>query len=142
MNYSEGTVSRRGFLKVLTMAGAAAAALPVLAGNIPAEAQGGYVTVGKLTDFKVGDYKRVALPDGTSVYVAVDPKDSTKVVVLSSSCTHKGCVVLWLSDPKQFKCPCHGGIFDQNGVNVAGPPPRPLATLPSRVVSGNVQVNA
>ncbi len=27
---------------------------------------------------------------------------------------------------EQFICPCHQGIFDRTGLNIAGPPPRPL----------------
>lgn len=141
MNYSEGTVSRRGFLKVLTMAGAAAA-LPVFAGDRPAQAQSGYVTIGKLAKFKSGDYTGLALPDGVRVFVAIDPKDPGKVIVLSASCTHKGCDVQWYLSDKQFLCPCHRGKYDANGVNISGPPPRPLPTIPSRVVNGDVQVNA
>ncbi|MER3425504.1 MAG: menaquinol-cytochrome C reductase, partial [Nitrospiraceae bacterium] len=26
----------------------------------------------------------------------------------------------------QFICPCHQGVFDKTGRNIAGPPPRPL----------------
>jgi cytochrome b6-f complex iron-sulfur subunit len=32
-----------------------------------------------------------------------------------------------LEDEQIFKCPCHGGQFYKNGVNFAGPPPKPLA---------------
>ena len=45
---------------------------------------------------------------------------------ISAICTHLGCTVAWNGDHRLFLCPCHGGKFDIEGRNVAGPPPRPL----------------
>ena len=56
-----------------------------------------------------------------------------EVKVLSATCTHLGCQVLWDSDKKQFKCPCHGGVYAANGDVVAGPPPRGLQTIDARI---------
>jgi quinol---cytochrome c reductase iron-sulfur subunit, bacillus type len=53
--------------------------------------------------------------------------------VLSAVCTHLGCGVRWDAGAQQFKCPCHGGVYDREGRVVAGPPPRPLDRLPVRV---------
>ena len=44
-------------------------------------------------------------------------------------CTHADCNVAWRSANQDFFCACHEGVYDENGVNVSGPPPRPLATL-------------
>lgn len=44
----------------------------------------------------------------------------------SAVCTHLGCLVRWVPQRSEFFCPCHAGRFDANGVNIAGPPPRPL----------------
>ncbi|MEZ4236151.1 MAG: FAD-dependent oxidoreductase [Myxococcota bacterium] len=46
-------------------------------------------------------------------------------------CTHLGCPVQ--RAPDGFRCPCHAGRYDLDGVPVSGPPPRPLATLPVAV---------
>ena len=54
---------------------------------------------------------------------------------LSATCTHLGCRVSWQPGTNQFKCPCHGGVFDREGRVVSGPPPAPLRRL-------NVRVNA
>ena len=43
----------------------------------------------------------------------------------SAVCTHLGCTVN-LSG-KGFHCPCHGSVFDQNGIVIGGPAPSPLA---------------
>jgi len=45
---------------------------------------------------------------------------------LSATCTHLGCTVQYRSDLRQVWCACHNGIYDLNGRNVSGPPPRPL----------------
>jgi Rieske Fe-S protein len=48
------------------------------------------------------------------------------VVAFSRKCTDLGCLVSWSKERAQFVCPCHQGVFDKTGLNVAGPPPRPL----------------
>ena len=44
-----------------------------------------------------------------------------------SKCTHAGCNANF--EGKRIFCHCHGGVYDLNGKNVAGPPPRPLTEL-------------
>ncbi len=44
----------------------------------------------------------------------------------SAVCTHLNCTVQYREDLQHIWCACHGGQFDLNGMNVAGPPPRPL----------------
>ncbi len=41
-------------------------------------------------------------------------------------CTHLGCTVQYRPDLGHIWCACHNGHFDLNGINIAGPPPRPL----------------
>jgi cytochrome b6-f complex iron-sulfur subunit len=43
-----------------------------------------------------------------------------------AKCTHLGCTPSWYDDDRTFKCPCHGSQFFSNGVNFAGPAPRPM----------------
>jgi len=45
---------------------------------------------------------------------------------LSATCTHLACTVQYRSDLREIWCACHNGIYDLNGRNVSGPPPRPL----------------
>ncbi len=42
-------------------------------------------------------------------------------------CTHLGCTVQYRSDLHEIWCPCHNGMYDLQGRNISGPPPRPLA---------------
>jgi cytochrome b6-f complex iron-sulfur subunit len=44
----------------------------------------------------------------------------------SAICTHLDCTVQYRDDLSHIWCACHNGHYDLNGVNIAGPPPRPL----------------
>jgi len=41
-------------------------------------------------------------------------------------CTHLGCIVEYRKDLNHIWCACHNGHYNLQGVNIAGPPPRPL----------------
>ncbi len=45
----------------------------------------------------------------------------------TSKCTHAGCNVNFAGD--KIVCHCHGGQYNLEGKNIAGPPPRPLTPL-------------
>lgn len=45
---------------------------------------------------------------------------------MSATCTHLGCTVQYREDLHEVWCACHNGMYDLNGRNVSGPPPRPL----------------
>ena len=66
-----------------------------------------------------------------TVYVTWDGENT--VQAFSATCTHLGCNVKWDPDASRFRCPCHGGVYDQRGQVVAGPPPLPLSTVQARV---------
>jgi cytochrome b6-f complex iron-sulfur subunit len=53
-------------------------------------------------------------------------RDTEKIVIISTVCTHLGCTPNWLSAEAKFKCPCHGSGFYSDGINFEGPAPRPL----------------
>lgn len=60
--------------------------------------------------------------------------DGDKAVhALSATCTHLGCQVRWDGTSKRFRCPCHGGVFDERGNVVDGPPPRALDRVEARL---------
>ncbi len=44
----------------------------------------------------------------------------------SAICTHLECTVQYREDMQKIWCACHNGVYDLNGQNIAGPPPRPL----------------
>jgi len=45
---------------------------------------------------------------------------------MSAVCTHLQCTVEYRPANQDIFCNCHNGVYDLNGRNVAGPPPRPL----------------
>lgn len=58
----------------------------------------------------------------------------------SANCPHLGCGYRWIADKNRFECPCHGSIFDINGKVLAGPAPRSLDTMPTKVENGRLFV--
>ncbi len=73
-----------------------------------------------------------------SVYVIKGADDKLKVI--SSICPHLGCSVRYNDADKKFACPCHKGVFENDGKLVSGPPPRGLDELDSRIADGKLQV--
>jgi menaquinol-cytochrome c reductase iron-sulfur subunit len=80
----------------------------------------------------------VSFPQGA--WTQVDAKAALYVVkrsgnyrVLSNVCSHMQCPVRWEDALHQFLCPCHGGLYDLDGTNVGGPPPKPLPEYVHRI---------
>jgi len=73
-----------------------------------------------------------------SVWLVKRPDGS--VQVFSASCPHLGCGYRWIAEHKRFECPCHGSIFDIDGKVLAGPAPRRLDTLRTKVENGRLLV--
>jgi glycine/D-amino acid oxidase-like deaminating enzyme/nitrite reductase/ring-hydroxylating ferredoxin subunit len=46
--------------------------------------------------------------------------------LLSSVCTHAGCVVQWNQAERTWDCPCHGGRYAATGERIYGPAPADL----------------
>jgi Rieske Fe-S protein len=72
------------------------------------------------------------------IYVSKDEKG--RPVVRSRRCTHLGCPVTWRTATRHFHCACHGGVFDEGGQVVGGPPPRALDVVESRIAGEMVEV--
>jgi Rieske Fe-S protein len=69
----------------------------------------------------------VKIKYGDAVVLVI--KDEGDFKAFNGACTHLNCLVLWQPATKKFFCACHDGFFDNNGVNVAGPPPSPLLAV-------------
>ena len=48
---------------------------------------------------------------------------------LTATCSHLACTVQFRGDRSDIWCACHNGVYDANGTNISGPPPRPLTKL-------------
>ena len=60
---------------------------------------------------------------------------------LSAVCTHLSCTVQYRNDLHQIWCACHNGLYDLNGRNVSGPPPRPLEAFEVHVRGDEIVVS-
>ena len=59
---------------------------------------------------------------------------------MSATCTHLGCTVQYRPDLHEIWCPCHNGMYDLNGRNISGPPPRPLEAFEVQVRGDDIFV--
>ena len=94
-----------------------------------------WVPVGNLEQFPPGETRlgRYRNPDGTpadgptrTLPCWVRHIQDNQFQVFAINCAHMDCPVHWFPQSKLFMCPCHGGVYYQNGAVAAGPPPRGL----------------
>lgn len=65
-----------------------------------------------------------------------------KFLVFAMNCAHLGCPVTWFPQSGLFMCPCHGGVYYENGERASGPPPRGLYQCNSWVEKGELWIDA
>lgn len=53
----------------------------------------------------------------------------------TATCTHLECIVDYRKELQLIWCWCHNGVYDLQGRNVGGPPPRPLTPFKVHLVS-------
>lgn len=61
--------------------------------------------------------------------------------VFAINCAHLGCPVHWFPQSKLFMCPCHGGVYYQDGARAAGPPPRGLFEYKYKIVGKQLMIH-
>jgi len=89
-----------------------------------------------LSEVPVGESKKIRYKGNTYIVVRTD----SRVVALSASCTHLGCLINWDGDAKEIICPCHAARFDLNGNVLGGPAPEPLAQIKAVIINGDIEV--
>ncbi|HVS15826.1 MAG TPA: ubiquinol-cytochrome c reductase iron-sulfur subunit [Thermoanaerobaculia bacterium] len=62
---------------------------------------------------------------GSDPVIVVRVSD-TEYRAFAATCTHLDCIVEYRTDKRLIWCWCHNGIYDLQGRNIGGPPPRPL----------------
>jgi len=67
--------------------------------------------------------------------------EGDKFQVFAINCTHLGCPVRWFQESHLFMCPCHGGVFYEDGNRASGPPPRGLFEYQNKVENGQLMIN-
>ena len=105
-----------------------------------------FIRVGPIDNIPMGVPTPLTVPvpsgeayDTTPVnrIVYVVRKRGGDTLALTNVCTHMQCDVHWDPSRQQFLCPCHGGLYDRDGINVGGPPPSPLPEWVHAVVQEN-----
>jgi Rieske Fe-S protein len=97
------------------------------------------VEIGLPTLFKAKVTRQTGwITNETEISAYVLTQDGRDFVAMSNVCTHLGCRVRWVAERKQFFCPCHSGVFDDQGAVVSGPPPRPLDRFKLKVENGQL----
>lgn len=153
---SAAPTDRRSFLSSVTTAlagvGAAIAALPVVGfvlGPLLRPSPNEWRDVGPVSRFPIGSTVEVVFDEpsprtwaGVSALTGswLRRETTDTFVAFSVHCTHLGCPVRWLGEAKLFMCPCHGGVFYEDGRVAAGPPLEDLRRHPVRVRAGRVEV--
>jgi quinol---cytochrome c reductase iron-sulfur subunit, bacillus type len=151
-----GIQSRRRFLTWISIAvgglGAAAIGVPAAAFILRplfTKKMRVWRAVGTVDSFQVGTTTRVIYEDPapvawtgisgrTGAWLRRDGEE--QFTAFSIYCTHLGCPVRWIPDAELFMCPCHGGVYYKDGTVAAGPPPQSLATYPTRITAGHVEI--
>jgi Rieske Fe-S protein len=62
--------------------------------------------------------------------------------VFAINCAHLGCPVRWFPQSGLFMCPCHGGVYYEDGSRASGPPERGLFQYRYKVEQGNLNILA
>ena len=125
------TGSRRGFVNLLMGSGFGAMAVwmlyPVVRFLIPPK--GGEPTIASVTlPWKPAEVKtnsgRIYKFGSQPGILVKTPAGELRA--FAATCTHLNCTVQYREEKQDIWCACHNGIYDLNGKNVSGPPPRPL----------------
>jgi len=148
--------SRRGFLFTL---GASLSALAAVLAGIPivgylfgpVRGRGGqaWIKLGEVARFPEGQTRlatydnpfRVAW-DGPTAKIAcyVRRVGNEQFQVFAVNCAHLGCPVRWFQESRLFMCPCHGGVYYEDGSRASGPPPRGLFEYEYEIRQGELWV--
>lgn len=137
--------SRRGFLNTIlgisALSWLASIFYPVSKYLIPPESSEPNVKsvkVGKIDEFE---------PDSGTIFkfgrkpgILIRTPDGDFRAFLAT-CTHLDCTVQYRKDLGQIWCACHNGKYNLSGLNVSGPPPRPLQPFKVAVKGDEVFVS-
>lgn len=110
--------------------------------------KGVWVPVIDAEELKDGEIRSVTykldVPDGYMVsprnYSVYLSRKGRRVTAFDPTCPHLGCHVEFKDRKKRFVCPCHGGVFDDEGERVSGPPPKGLTKLAVKLEGGKVWI--
>jgi Rieske Fe-S protein len=100
-----------------------------LGANVSVAAKVGELKPGTGKIFRLGSRPGLLILDANGQYHAV-----------SATCTHLSCTVQYREATRQIWCACHNGVYDLNGRNISGPPPRPLTLYEVKIRGDEIVV--
>ena len=121
----------------------------VLSGLFGKKVDSTWITLGSINDFPEGNTRlaRYRNPfttawDGQTGQIPcwVRHIEGEKFQVFAINCTHLGCPIRWFQESRLFMCPCHGGVFYEDGTRASGPPPRGLFEYQYKVENGQLMI--
>lgn len=130
------SLNRRNLFKVLTAVGAIATS-----GSLTTLTACSQSTIPEQTELDLADLplnQRVRVLHRELPVEVIRTADG--VTARSLWCTHVGCEVKWSDQRQEYLCPCHEGAFNEWGVPVKGPPPRPLSEIHIEVAEKRVLI--
>ena len=138
-------MERRNFLTVL-LGGAATASLasvvyPISEYLIPPPERTpdvSEVQVCKVGELGLNDSKVFQFGERAGILIKT-PTGELKA--FDATCTHLACTVQYRPEKADIWCACHTGVFDLEGKNVSGPPPRPLTPFKVTLQNGEITVS-
>jgi menaquinol-cytochrome c reductase iron-sulfur subunit len=115
--------------------------LAALSPSLRRDNKANWQPVGHIDDFKEGVMTKAVVPVPREDWaqslrnkgVFVLRGAAEKVIVFSRNCTDLSCPLAWDPGSGWFFCPCHGGIFSEQGEPKAGPPKDPLFRYSYRI---------
>jgi menaquinol-cytochrome c reductase iron-sulfur subunit len=110
-----------------------------------------WVDLGALSDYPEGETRlaKFTVPganpnDGDTASAAawVRSMAGGRFQVFAVNCAHLGCPVKWFQQSRLFMCPCHGGVYYEDGSRASGPPPRGLFEYVWKAENGRLLIAA
>jgi cytochrome b6-f complex iron-sulfur subunit len=102
----------------------------------------GFVAVGTVNELKTKGVIKAPQFPGKPLLIIRNPQNPSKVIAVSSTCTHNGCEVDWKAKNSQFACPCHGAKFNSEGNVIKGPATRALTSFKAKIEGNTVLVKS
>jgi len=102
------------------------------------EDAGSRVLAGKVSEIQKEGWK--IFPMGSDPGILVE-KAPGEFRAFSAVCTHLQCTVQFDKNSRRIWCACHNGMYDLEGRNVSGPPPRPLKPYTVQVSGDDIFVS-
>ncbi len=96
------------------------------------------VEVGNVDDLKPNSGKIFRFGNEPGILIKT-PEGELRA--FTAICTHLACTVQYRDDFTHIWCACHNGHYNLQGINIAGPPPSPLAPYKVNIKDGKVYVS-